>query len=559
MVTRLLDTLAYPIRGLHQAAYVLAILTFGSQLLALVRDRVFAHMFGAGDVLDLYYIAFKVPDLVFALVASLVSAYVLIPRLTANREHTQKIISHTTSFFLICAGFASALLFVVVPSVLSYLFPQVVDSPHYDSFILLTRLLLLQPIFLGLSSIFSSITQIEHRFVLFALSPLLYNISIIFGTVFLYPLYGLVGIGIGVVIGAVLHMLIHLPILMRAKCVPHLRVPSLKIILPIIKESLPRSLALVFGIALTFVLTVLISRVGSGAVSAFMLASNLQAVPLSLIAVSYATAAFPLLSRQISENKIVEFKQTVITALRHLIFWSVILSVLILVLRAHLVRIILGTGSFDWDDTRLTAGVLALLVLSLAAQGVVLLTSRAFYASNKSWSPFFIQAVGMMLSVCGAFGVMFLGRTVPGVSHFIEALFRVEGVQGAETLLIVLGAVIGQIVMGLIAILMLSQLVPKLLSQVSHSLFQSLGAGILGGSGSYICLVLMGNIAPLSTFWSVLAQGVLAGIVGIGISVWVLIMLESKEFKDLYTVLRRLMKSKKLPEVFAPTFPDKND
>jgi len=84
MVRKILTSLTAPVRGLHQAAYVLAGLTLASQALALLRDRLFAHSFGAGDVLDLYYAAFKVPDLVFALLASLVSAYVLVPEISGG-------------------------------------------------------------------------------------------------------------------------------------------------------------------------------------------------------------------------------------------------------------------------------------------------------------------------------------------------------------------------------------------------------------------------------------------------------------------------------------------
>src|SRR3954467_1479194 len=102
MVRGILERIAAPVRGLHQAAYLLAILTLASQALALLRDRTFAHTFGAGHMLDLYYAAFRVPDLVFALVSSLVSAYILIPRITgASDEETQKLLSESASFLLI--------------------------------------------------------------------------------------------------------------------------------------------------------------------------------------------------------------------------------------------------------------------------------------------------------------------------------------------------------------------------------------------------------------------------------------------------------------------------
>src|ERR1035437_855769 len=91
--------IAAPVRGLHQAAYLLAGLTLASQGLALLRDRTFAHTFGAGQTLDLYYAAFRVPDLVFALVSSLVSAYVLIPLITGmDKDETRRLLSESATF-----------------------------------------------------------------------------------------------------------------------------------------------------------------------------------------------------------------------------------------------------------------------------------------------------------------------------------------------------------------------------------------------------------------------------------------------------------------------------
>ena len=105
MVRNMLARFTAPIRGLHQAAYLLAALTLASQVLALLRDRTFAHSFGASPVLDLYYAAFRVPDLVFALVSSLVSAYVLIPRITGmDRESIGRLLSQSASFLLIVGG-----------------------------------------------------------------------------------------------------------------------------------------------------------------------------------------------------------------------------------------------------------------------------------------------------------------------------------------------------------------------------------------------------------------------------------------------------------------------
>src|SRR2546423_150414 len=102
MVGRILQTLTAPVRGLHQAAYLLALLTLASQILAVLRDRMFAHEFGAGQILDLYYSAFKIPDVVFALIASLVSAYVLVPRMVGrDKEEVRELLSQATTFLVV--------------------------------------------------------------------------------------------------------------------------------------------------------------------------------------------------------------------------------------------------------------------------------------------------------------------------------------------------------------------------------------------------------------------------------------------------------------------------
>lgn len=548
MVRQILGRITAPVRGLHQAAYLLAALTLAAQVLALVRDRIFAHAFGASETLDLYYAAFKVPDLLFALVASLVSAYVLIPRIAAGGKKDARIlISETTTFLLILGGGLSLILAIFAKEFAFLLFPAFATSPDADSFVLLMRILLVQPLLLGLSGIFTSVTQLERKFFLYALSPVLYNLGIIFGTIVLYPFFGLAGIGIGVVIGAVMHLGVQVPVVIGAKLFPRFMLPSPSRMWSVVADSAPRSLALLVGSVTTLALIAIAAGVGEGSIAIFMLASNLQAVPLSLIGASYATAAFPVLAEQIGSKKYEEFRATLSAAARHLIFWSSVVLVLVIVLRAHIVRIILGSGAFDWDATRLTAGILGILIVALIAQGLVLLASRAFYAAGRSWNPFFIQVGGLVASVGFAYGALYLAGAYPAVQYFLESLFRVEDVPGSEILFIALGASLGQVVMGIAAFMTLRTVAPGVGRGLVRPLFEGLGAAIMGGSAAYGALGFMGNIAPLSTLPSVFTQGVVAGMVGLIVSGAVLSLLENKEFRDLFAVLRKLTSTRALP------------
>ncbi len=548
MVREIFSKLTAPVRGLHQAAYLLALLTLLSQVLALVRDHTFAHAFGAGEILDMYYAAFNIPNVIFALVASLVSAYVLIPKIASlEKEEARELLSQTTSFLLIGGGIICAILAIFAPQLLFIIYPTFRHSVNAANFVLLERILLIQPILLGLSGILTSVTQIQRRFMLFALSPVLYNIGIIIGTVFLYPMLGLPGIGIGVVLGALAHVSIHIGVVSRAELFPRLTIPSPKAMWEVVKHSVPRSMALGMSSATTLALISIASRIGTGSISMFTLANNLQSVPYNLVAASYATAAFPVMAEHISKKRFDEYKSTVTAAMRHVMFWSAIITVLTLVLRAHIVRVILGSGAFNWDDTRITAAVLALLMLGLLSQGIILIASRAFYAANRSWNPLLVQLGDAGVSVAVALGTLALAHQHPVFRYFVESLFRVSDVPGTGVLFVAIGATVGQLVMGMVALATLRTVAPGVARGLSRPLFEGFGASILGGAAAYIALTLMGNIAPLTGLITVFIQGGIAGIVGVAVSGLVLWLLGNQEIKDFYEAFTKLHSAKELP------------
>lgn len=560
MVQKLLERIAVPVRGLvmrpirslHQAAYLLAALTFASQALALLRDRTFAHMFGAGQALDLYYAAFRVPDLVFALVASLVSAYVLIPRITGmDRERTHRLLSESATFLFGIGGLICIILAFFMPQFLALLYPNLMHSPEQDSFVLLARILLLQPILLGLSGILGSVTQVHRQFFLFALSPVLYNIGIILGTVVLYPLWGLPGIGVGVVIGAVAYLAVNVPVVLEAGVLPSFRLPTREILASVVHDSIPRSLALGMGSVTALILTVFASRVGTGAISVFTFASNLEAVPLALIGSSYAVAAFPALSEASSVERRKEFTKILSASARHVILWSVVSLGLIAVLRAHIVRVILGTGAFDWNATRLTAALLVVLAVGLVAQGLILLFSRALYAVQQSWRPLLYQCVGGMLTVFLA--LVFLAMPANRLLAPIAAFLKIGDIPGNAILLVALAATIGQLFLASFLLIALRSVSPELGRTLSRPFIDGGIAAVAGGAAAYAVLSIEGGILPLTTLVSVFTQGLVAGIVGLIASAFALYLVENEEFRIVANALSRLIRKADGPTVLPPS------
>ena len=302
MVRRIAELLFAPVRGLHEAAYLLALFAVFSQLLALIRDRLFAAYFGAGAVLDTYYAAFKIPDFMFVSIASLVSIYVLIPFLTECLEHskekTREFIDTVFTFFsfvLIGVGLCA---FVLTEMLVSLLFPGFVGGEYFDDLVMVTRIMLLQPLFLGVSNLLASITQIKGRFVLYAASPLLYNLGIIIGILALYPTFGIAVLGWGVVLGAILHLLLQVPFIAREGLMPRITFRlSFDRVKRVVLVSFPRTLTLASNQIVLLVLVSFASLLSVGSISVFQFALNLQSVPLAIIGISYSVAAFPTLAR----------------------------------------------------------------------------------------------------------------------------------------------------------------------------------------------------------------------------------------------------------------------
>src|SRR5579864_6550635 len=191
-------------RGMHEAAYLLAAFSLASQLIGLVRDRLLAASFGAGHTLDLYYAAFRVPDFLMATIASLFSLYALMPILSRLEQEREGLMPSFLRDILLVffAGMSvlALIAFVLAPFIVPFVAPGLAaDATSRADLILLVRIFLLQPILLGASNTIAALTQLRHRFVLYSISPLLYNVGIIFGAVVLYPMWGVAGLGWGVV------------------------------------------------------------------------------------------------------------------------------------------------------------------------------------------------------------------------------------------------------------------------------------------------------------------------------------------------------------------------
>lgn len=526
------------IRGLHQAAYLLGFFALLSTLLALFRDRLLASAFGASEMLDIYYAAFRIPDIVFVSIASLVSVFILVPLLTQTEteEDKHQLIGGVVASFSLIMLVATALLWVFMPQLLQAFFPSLLEGG--TTLITISRILLIQPILLGFSGILASITQVNGRYLVYAIAPLLYNISIIFGILVFYPIAGLAGIAYGVVLGAFLHMGVQLPFSIR---MGYLRPGAIRVhmkeFLRIVSISIPRTLSITANQIALLVLVIMSATLGAGAVSIFSLAFNLQAAPLSIIGASYSVAAFPTLARFLSRGETNHFCEQMITASRHIIFWSVPLMVLVIVLRAHIVRVVLGAGAFDWSDTRLTAAALALFIVSLTAQALSLLFVRGYYAAGETVKPLVIN-VGTALGIIGgAYALVWLFNTNEVWRFFIEHLLRVEDIPGTEVLMLPLSYAVFSIINIIIFSISFERDFGLLRTRLRKTLFESFSAAVVAGFAAHQALEALNSVFDIDTFIGVFLIGFIGGIVGIIAGVIVLRALGNKELQEVSKAL----------------------
>ncbi len=525
---------------MHEAAYLLAMFALGSQLLALVRDRLLAAHFGASHTLDIYYAAFRIPDFLFATVASLLSLYALLPVLTRlevrERGLVISFLEQCLLAFFVAMGVLSLGVFFAAP----YIVPRIIPGLEDPQLVLLVRILLLQPILLGASNIIAALTQLRQRFFLYSISPLLYNFGIIFGIVALYPVFGLPGLGWGVVFGAALHLCIQLPFFGTEQAARWL--PKREFfgeLLSVLKLSVPRTFALATTQISLLLLVALASYLTAGSISVFMFAYNLQAVPLTIIGVSYSVAAFPTLARLHAQGSHTEFARYVETALRHIFFWTIPAMVFVVVLRAQLVRVILGAGAFGWGATRLTAAALALFILSLAAQSITLLIARAYYAAGNTKKPLYFGLFDIVVSVSAALFFVYLFHNNHFAQAFIEALLRVGDVPGTSVLMLALGYSLGSVAKFAVALVyfMRDFHIPRM--RTFKLLFQSFSASIIGGAASYIVLFYTGLAGSINTTWLLVLQGLGAGLVGLAATAGVLKLLKNSELEEAFAAFRR--------------------
>jgi putative peptidoglycan lipid II flippase len=413
------------------AAVILTIAVLLSRVLGLVRDRILAGAFGASINLDIYFAAFRIPDLVYSIIFAggvIVSLLPLFSELYCkDKEKCWDTVNNILNIFLISYIVFAIFFIIYTPQIISSMVSGF-DDASIQTTINLTRLIFVSVFFFGISSIFSTILNYFNRFVSYSLAPILYNLGIIFGIVFLSPYFGVFGAGLGVIIGSFLHFLIQVPSAVkcgyRYKFIIDFKNPAIKEFIGLI---IPRTIASSSSQINFIFITFIASGIGAGAISVFNLSNNLRYLPIGIIGVSFATAIFPLLSKLWAESKKEEYFKEFRKVFNEVMYISFPIGILIFVLRNEIVDIVLKTGSFGSAAAAITAAALGLYFISTAVQCLVPILLRGFFSLKDTITP---TAVAIFFVLANIFLSFFFVSVFNGDNLLVSLTKTVFGLDG---------------------------------------------------------------------------------------------------------------------------------
>jgi putative peptidoglycan lipid II flippase len=392
-------------RTLVRAGLVVTGAFFLSRVLGWLRLVVISTAFGATAELDAYFAAFRIPDAIFQLVAAGALGSALIPVLSgllANEEDARawRVVSTVANLMLVVLLVLAVVVAIAAPILIPLITPGF-DDVQNELTVRLSRIMLLSPILLALGAVATSALNARGRFASSAVAPIVYNLAVILGAIFLAPFMGVEGLAIAVVIGSLGHLLVQLPAIARARGFRY----DLSIDLSdgAARQALllmaPRAIGL--GAAqITFIVnTTLASGLGVGAIVAYNIAFTVLQIPIGVLGVPLGVVLLPSMSRARATGAVHDFGVLVVRSLRLLLYVMLFLTAVTIVLRRQVVTLLFDYGRFDERAIDLTANTLLFFLFGLAGHSLIVVLARAFYAGQDTRTPVMAAIVSVAVNV----------------------------------------------------------------------------------------------------------------------------------------------------------------
>ncbi len=373
-----------------------------SYAFGLARDKIFAYQFGAGSELDVYNASFTFPDLFLAVFVTGALLAAFVPIFTELDEKSLKkaniymsqILSYGIAVLVVVGlGFAIAL-----PGLVDVLVPGF-SAEQKELYVLLTRLMLISPILFTVSNTFGSVLISIRGFLWYGLAPVFYNIGIIFGVLVLVPRFGLAGLVCGTLLGASMHMLVRLVPALRYGLRPKVTFEVDENLKQTLKLMLPKMVQLGMWQILLIWFVRLASNLPEGSVTVYSFSRNFQSVPVSLIGIAIALAAFSKLSHLAANNNLKEFRRVVREKALRIFLATSAAAIALAIVSKFVISLLLGGGAFDEAAVALTASMLVVYCVSVPLESLMHLLARAHYALKNTLRPSMIHVFTLALTI----------------------------------------------------------------------------------------------------------------------------------------------------------------
>jgi putative peptidoglycan lipid II flippase len=364
----------------------------GSRVLGLLRDIAIGYAFGTSPELDAYLAAFRIPDTLFQLLAGAALGSAFVPVFTGYLARDQEregwlLANSVLNAILAALVLATLAAFIFTPTLLGWMVHGFTPE-QLELTVELTRIMLLSPVIFGASGLLMAILNARQHFLWPAVAPMLYNLSIMAGALFLAGDLGVRGLALAVVVGAVLHLLVQVPELRRQgmRYAPAIawRLSGFRRVLALMG---PR----IFGLAavqLNFAITILLaSTLQGGSLSALNYAFLIMMAPLGVFGMAISTAVFPTMAEQVARHEYDQLRATLSEALRLILFLTLPAIAFLIVLREPVVGLLFQRGAFDDWSRQVTASALLFYALGLAGHATIEITTRVFYAVHDTRTP----------------------------------------------------------------------------------------------------------------------------------------------------------------------------
>jgi putative peptidoglycan lipid II flippase len=407
------------------AAFIIMMTVVLSQLLGLLRTRLLFSIFGPSNTLGIYNYASILPDTIFQLTIAAALASAFIPVFSEYLSKGQEKEGHKMASTLLATGLA---VFTILSLILVIFAPQILNifngggnfsKPDMDLMANLMRIVVIGQLIYIIGTFFSAMLQSYNHFFIPGIAAAFYNVGIIAGILLFSRQFGIYAAPFGVILGSIIYVVLQIPL---AKKVGFSFVPSFSFLKSqglnrIFMLMWPRTIQVGVQQVGTIILAAIIAFIAQPGRTNLLFdsAKTLMFAPISLIGLSIAQAAFPVLSRE--KNNLDDFKITFITSFNQMLYLILPVSIIMLVLRIPIVRLAYGADKFDWPATVLTGRILAFLVFSIFAQALIVLFYRAFYALHNSIIPLLVSAVSTItLIILGYYFVIIQNMAIESIA-----------------------------------------------------------------------------------------------------------------------------------------------